>query len=432
MIERRYVGGSCPNIACLPSKNFVNSAKAASHVSNSEQFGIHKTGFSVDMRGVRERKRKMVEGLVQMHLNFYKSSGTELIFGTGTFIGPTTISVQLNEGGSRVVSGKQVVICVGTRAVISPIPGLAEARPMTHIEALELDVVPRHLLILGAGFVGMEFAQAMRRFGSEVTVLDRNDRVLHGEDEDISEGLEQLFAAEGIHIIKGSKILAVEGLSSESVNIRYMKDGAENTIEGSHILASTGRTPNTTGIGLEKAGVELSPAGFIKVNERMQTSVPNVWAVGDCAGSPQFTHIAFDDFRIVRENMAGRTRTSTGRQVPFCLFTDPEFARVGLTETEAKTRNIPHRVVKIPITRVLRAHTYSESRGFFKAILGEASDQILGFSAFGPEVADVLGTIQMAMIAGLPYTAVRDAVLTHPTMVEGLGVLFSTVPPRKP
>jgi pyruvate/2-oxoglutarate dehydrogenase complex dihydrolipoamide dehydrogenase (E3) component len=303
---------------------------------------------------------------------------------------------------------------------------------MTHIEALELEVVPRHLLILGAGFVGMEFAQAMRRFGSEVTVLDRNDRVLHTEDEDISEGLEQLFADEGIRIIKGAQILEAQGLSGESVSLRYVQDGAENTIEGSHILASTGRTPNTSGIGLEEAGVELTPSGYIKVNDRMQTSVPNVWAVGDCAGSPQFTHIAFDDFRIVRENMAGRTRTSTGRQVPFCLFTDPEFARVGLTETEAKARNIPHRLVKIPITRVLRAHTYSESRGFFKAILDEASDQILGFSAFGPEVSDVLGTIQMAMIAGLPYTAVRDAILTHPTMVEGLGVLFSAVPPRNP
>jgi pyruvate/2-oxoglutarate dehydrogenase complex dihydrolipoamide dehydrogenase (E3) component len=430
MIERRYVGGSCPNIACLPSKNVVNSAKAAWHVSNSERFGIHKTGFTVDMKGVRERKRKMVDDLVQLHLNNYKASATDLIFGTGTFVGPRTISVELNEGGRRIISGKQVVICVGTRAVISPIPGLAEARPMTHIEALELDIVPRHLLILGAGFVGLEFAQAMRRFGSEVTVIDRNNRVLHGEDEDISEGLEQLFADEGIRIIKEAQILEVEGTSGASVSLRYMKDRAENTIEGSHILVSTGRTPNTSGIGLEQAGVELAPNGYIKVNDRMQTSAPNVWAVGDCAGSPQFTHIAFDDFRIVRENMAGRTRTSTGRQVPFCLFTDPEFARVGLTEIEAKARNIPHRLVKIPMTRVLRAYTYSESRGFYKAILDESSDQILGFAAFGPEVSDVLGTIQMAMIAGLPYTAVRDAILTHPTMVEGLVVLFSAVPPR--
>jgi pyruvate/2-oxoglutarate dehydrogenase complex dihydrolipoamide dehydrogenase (E3) component len=431
MIERRYIGGSCPNIACLPSKNVIYSAKVASHVRDSERFGVDKSGFSVDMKGVRERKRKMVEGNIQAHLKNYKSSGTDLILGTGTFIGPRTISVELNDGGRRVVTGKDVVISVGTHATIGPVPGLAEAKPMTHIDALELDVVPRHLLVLGAGFVGMEFAQAFRRFGSEVTVIDRNDRVLHGEDEDISEGLEQLFADEGIRIIKAAQILEVQGASSKSVTIRYMKDGAENTIEGSHILVSAGRTPNTSGIGLEKAGVELSSSGYIKVNERMQTSVPNVWAVGDCSGSPLFTHIAFDDFRIVRENMAGRARTSIGRQVPLCLFTDPEFARVGLTETEAKTRNIPHRLVKIPMTSVLRALTYSEPRGFFKAILDESSDQILGFSAFGPEVGEVLGPVQMAMTAKLPYTAVRDAIFTHPTMVEGLGALFSAVPPRK-
>ena len=431
MIERQYVGGSCPNIACLPSKNVIYGAKVAAHVRDSEKFGIHTNGYSVDMKAVRERKRKMVEGNVQAHLSDYRASGTELIFGTGTFIGPKTISIELNEGGRRVVTGKNVVINTGTHAAISAIHGLAEAGPMTHIQALELDVVPRHLLILGAGFVGLEFAQAMRRFGSEVTVLDRNDRVLHGEDEDISEGLEQLFADEGIHIIKSAQILEVEGVSGESASLRYVKDGAENTIEGSHILVAAGRTPNTAGIGLEQVGIELSPSGYIKVNNRMQTSVPNVWAIGECAGSPQFTHIAFDDFRIVRENMAGRNRTSTGRQVPHCLFTDPEFARVGLTEAEVKARNIPHRLVKAPMTSVLRALTYSKPRGFLKAILDESSDQMLGFSAFGPEVGEVLGTVQMAMIAGLPFTAIRDAVLTHPTMVEGLGVLFSAVPSRK-
>ncbi len=432
MVERRYVGGSCPNIACLPSKNVIYSAKVASHVRNSERFGTNTTGFSVDMKAVRERKRKMVDGNIEAHLKNYKSSNTDLIFGIGTFIGPRTISVELNEGGRRVVTGKNVVISVGTHAAIGAIPGLAESGPMTHVEALELDVVPRHLLILGAGFVGLEFAQAMRRFGAEVTVIDRNDRVLHGEDPDISEGLEQLFADEGIRIIKEAQILEVQGVSGESVNIRYMQNGAENTIEGSHILVAAGRIPNTSGIGLEKFGIELSPGGYIKVNDRMQTSVPNVWAVGECAGSPQFTHIAFDDFRIFRETIAGRNRTSTGRQVPHCLFTDPEFARVGLTETEAKSRNIPHRLVKVPMTSVLRARTYSEPRGFLKAILDEDTDKILGFSAFGPEVGEVLGTVQMAMIADLPFTAVRDAIFTHPTMVEGLGVLFFAVPPRKP
>jgi pyruvate/2-oxoglutarate dehydrogenase complex dihydrolipoamide dehydrogenase (E3) component len=206
----------------------------------------------------------------------------------------------------------------------------------------------------------------MRRFGAEAIVIDRNDRVLHGEDEDISAELEELFADEGIRILKGAQILGAEGTSGESVTLRYIKGGAENTIEGSHSLVAAGRTPNTSGIGLDEIGIEFSPGGYIKVNERMQTNVPNVWAIGECAGSPLFTHIAFDDFRILRENMAGRSRTSTGRRIPRCLFTDPEFARVGLTETEAKARNIPHRLVKIPMTSVLRARTYSEPRASSK------------------------------------------------------------------
>lgn len=428
LVEKQYIGGSCPNIACLPSKNIIHSAKVASYFDRSEEFGITKGSYTIHMSTVRDRKRTMVDGLVEIHRKNFESTGTELILGFGTFVGHKMIAVALNAGGQRLIRGKNIVISTGSKATIEAIPGLAETNPLTHVEALELDEVPRHLIVLGAGFVGLELAQAMRRFGSEVTVIDRNERVLHQEDEDVSEGLHQLFEDEGIHVIEGAHIICAHGRSGESVSLRYVKNTFECIAEGSHLLVSTGRTPNTAGIGLEQTGVEVLDSGYIKVNERLETTADGVWAMGECAGSPQFTHIAYDDFRIVRENIAGRSRSTAGRQVPRCLYTDPEFARVGLTETEAKAKSIPYRSVKIPMASVLRSRTVSETRGFLKAILDVNSDRILGFAAFGADAGEVMGTVQMAMIAELPYTVVRDAILTHPTMVEGLVTLFSAVP----
>jgi pyruvate/2-oxoglutarate dehydrogenase complex dihydrolipoamide dehydrogenase (E3) component len=430
VIERQYIGGSCPNIACLPSKNVVHSAKVASYFRRSEEFGIHKDHWSIDMSGVRERKRKMVASLVDMHLDIYKKSGAELAIGSGRFVGPQTIEVVSSEGSIRVLRGKHVVISTGSRATIDATPGLAEANPLTHIEALELDRVPEHILILGGGYIGLEFAQALRRFGSRVTIIERNDRLAHREDRDISEALHELCKDEGIDVATNTVVKQIEGESGESVKVHAVRDGAEVLLEGTHFLAATGRTPNTQGIGLELAGVEVTDRGFIKVNERLETTAPSVWAVGDCAGSPHFTHIAFDDFRIVRDNLAGAHRVTTGRQVPFCMFTDPEFARIGLSETEAKERGIAYRLAKIPLITILRTRTLSETRGFLKALIDTETDRILGFTAFGVEAGEIMAAVQVAMIAGIPYTALRDAVFTHPTMMEGLIPLFSAVPAK--
>lgn len=428
VIERKYIGGSCPNIACLPSKNVIHTAKAAWVFRHSEEFGISKDNWKISMPGVRERKRKMVAGLVDLHLELYKKSGAELIMASGRFIAPKTLEIASADGAVRVLRGKKVLINTGTHATIDSTPGLREAKPLTHIEALDLDQLPEHLLVLGGGYVGLEFAQAMRRFGSRVTIIDRNPRLIHREDDDVSEALHALFKDEGIDVLTNTQIIRVEGQSGQSVKLSLNRGGSATVLQGSHILVAAGRTPNTEGIGLDVAGVETTSHGYIKVNERLETTAPDVWAGGEVAGSPHFTHIAENDSHIVSANILGGNRVTTGRQVPFCLFTDPELAHVGLSEREARERGIQYRLAKVPFNAVLRARALVETRGFIKALVDRGSDRILGFTAFGAEVGEMLGAVQVAMLAGLPYTALRDAIFTHPTMNEGLISVFSNVP----
>lgn len=429
VVERQYIGGSCPNIACLPSKNVIHSAKIASYIWRSEEFGITKDNCRINMAAVRERKRKMVDGLVQVHLANYQASGAELILGTGRFVTPGTIQVLLPDGGRRTLLGTNVVISTGSRAVINDTPGLRESEPLTHIEALELDHVPPHLVILGGGFIGLELAQAMRRFGSKVTIIERNSQIAHREDADVSAAFHEMLEEEGIEVVTDAKVTRVEGRSGNGVRLFLRRGESDTQLEGTHLLVATGRTPNTDGIGLEAAGVETTEHGFVKVNDRLQTTASGVWAVGDCAGSPHFTHVAFDDFRIVRDNLAGGHRTTAGRQVPFCVFTDPEFARIGLGESEAKRRGIAYRLAKMPMSAVLRTRTLSETRGFLKTLIDGETDQILGFAGFGVGAGEIMSVVQVAILGGLPYTTLRDAILTHPTLPEGLISLFSNVPP---
>ena len=432
IVERKYIGGSCPNIACLPSKNIIHSAKVASYFSRAAEFGIQSGSFTIDMPAVRQRKRDMVTGLVEIHLNNFKNSGAELILGSGRFIAPRTIEVALSDGGIRHLRGTNIVLGVGTRATIPPVPGLAEAKPLTHIETLELDVVPSHLIILGGGYIGLEFAQAMRRFGSKVTVIDRNTRLVPRDDEDIANAIDALFKDEGIDLVLAASVESVSGISGQSVTLDLQHSGSRKTIEGTHLLVATGRTPNTEHLGLELAGVELTGSGYIHVNERLQATAPGVWAIGEAAGSAQFTHIAFDDFRVIRDNLAGIQRVTTGRQVPFCLFTDPEFAHIGLNESQARVQGISYRLFKVPMAADLRTRTLSETRGFMKALVDAGSDRILGFSIFGVDGGEIMAVVQMAILGAMPYTAIRDAILTHPTLAEGLIVLFSSKPTLHP
>jgi len=429
VVERRWIGGSCPNINCLPSKNEIWSAKVADLLHHAAQFGIVTGSVAVDMAKVRQRKREMVEGLVALHLDLYKKSGTELIMGDGRFVAPKTLEVRLRDGGTRVLRGERVFLNLGTRATIPPTTGLADARPLTNIELLELDRLPAHLVFLGGGYVGLEFAQAYRRFGSRVTVVEHGPQLAGREDPDIADAIRRLFGDEGIEVLLSAEVLQVEGRSGESVRLHVRTPQGERLIEGSDILAATGRTPNTAGIGLDTAGVRLDGRGYVQVNDRLETSAPKVWAIGECAGSPQFTHVSEDDFRVIRDNLAGGNRTTRDRLIPFCLFTDPQLARVGLSEGDARRRGVAVRVAMLPMAAVLRTRTTGETRGFMKALLDARTDRILGFTMFGPEAGEVMAVVQTAMLAGMPYTDLRDAVLAHPTMAEGLGALFSEVQP---
>jgi pyruvate/2-oxoglutarate dehydrogenase complex dihydrolipoamide dehydrogenase (E3) component len=427
VVERKYIGGSCPNIACLPSKNVIRSAKANWFARHGTEYGIQTGPVSTDMRGVFNRKRKMVEGQVQFHLDRFIATGAELIRGEARFVAPKTVEVRLNEGGSRTITGERVFLDLGSRSTIPDIAGLAAAKPMTHVEALDLDRLPKHVIVLGGGYVGLELAQALRRFGAAVTVIERGPQIAAAEDPDVAQALLENFTSEGIEVLFETRVREVEGLSGREVRIRAENSHGQQKIEGTDLLVATGRIPNTQGIGLETAGIELDSRGYIKVNERLETTAAGIWAMGDCAGSPQFTHVAYDDFRVVRDNLNGGSRTTRDRLIPFCIFTDPELARVGLNETEAKRRGIAYRLAKMPMAGVLRAVTLGETRGFVKMLVHAESDRILGFTAFGAEGSEMMAAVQTAMLGGLPYTVLRDAIFTHPTAAEGLVYLLASV-----
>jgi pyruvate/2-oxoglutarate dehydrogenase complex dihydrolipoamide dehydrogenase (E3) component len=430
VVERSMIGGSCPNVACLPSKNVVYSAKAISLVDPTTGLGVVSGSVRVDMAGVARRKRQMVEGLGELHLSNFKASGAELVMGEARFTEPKTVQVTLNAGGTRLLRGERVFLNVGTRASIPDVPGLAAAGPMTHVEALNLERLPAHLVIIGGGYVGLEFAQAMRRFGSKVTIIQRAPQLLEREDSDVADAVLELMTDEGVQVLLQAEVLNVTGKSGTGVVLRVRSGGTERTIEASDILVATGRTPNTDRLDVAKAGVELDSRGYIRVNEKLQTSAPDVWATGECAGSPQFTHVGEDDCRVVLDNLAGGNRTTRGRLIPYVLFTDPELAHVGMTESEAKAKNVSYRIARMPMAMVLRTRTLSETRGFMKALIG-ADDRILGFTGFGAETSESMAVVQTAMLGSMPYIALRDAIFTHPTAAEGLGGLFAN-PPSAP
>jgi pyruvate/2-oxoglutarate dehydrogenase complex dihydrolipoamide dehydrogenase (E3) component len=427
VVERRWIGGSCPNIACLPSKNEIWSARVADFTHHAAQFGTMTGPVVTDMAKVRQRKRDMVDRDVAAHLRNYKTSGAELIMGTGRFVEPKTLEVQLNDGGMRVLAGDQVFINIGTHAAIPKVPGLEASRPLTHIEILEIDYLPSHLIVLGGGYVGLEMAQAYRRFGSQVTVIEPGPRPMGREDPDIADEVQRLLGEEGIQFHSTAEPLEVDGRCREGVSLRVRTPLGEKKIEGSDILVAVGRVPNTAGIGLEKTGVKLDERGYIQVNERLETSASAIWAVGECAGSPQFTHVSADDFRIIKDNLAGGNRSTRDRLVPYCMFTEPPLAHVGMSEREAQRQGISVRVARLPMSAVLRTEATDETRGFMKVLVGASDERILGFTMIGAEAGEVMAVVQTAMLANLPYSRLRDAILAHPTIAEGLGPLFDNV-----
>jgi pyruvate/2-oxoglutarate dehydrogenase complex dihydrolipoamide dehydrogenase (E3) component len=374
----------------------------------------------------------MVEREIAFHLQAYKDSGAELIMGSGRFVGAKRVRVDLNEGGTRELDADLVVINVGTHAALANIAGMPEARPLTHIEALELDYVPSHLIVLGGGYTAVELAQAYRRFGSRVTVLEAGPRIMSRADPDVGAELHRVLSEEGIEILTDARATAVQGLSGDRVRIAVDTRSGSRQIEGSHLLVAVGRIPNTAGLGLEATGVELDAHGYIRVNERLETSAAGIWAIGECAGSPQFTHASVHDFKIVSANMSGGDRSTRGRLMPHVLFTDPPLAHVGLAEQDAQQQGVAVRVVRLPMSRVLRTAATEQTRGFMKALVSAADDRIVGFTMLGAEAGEVMAAVQTAMLGHLPFQELRDAAIAHLTYAEGLGALFADVPPGRP
>ncbi|WUH88948.1 FAD-dependent oxidoreductase [Streptomyces sp. NBC_00433] len=422
MVERGMIGGSCINVACIPTKALVSSARLLGRLADAGALGIRGTDADVDLSLLRAHKEGVVDGMVELNHRQFLDSGMDLVLGTAHFVAERTVEVALNSGGQRLLRGADVVINTGTVPRIPDIPGLAEAGPLTSESLLRLERLPDRLVVLGAGHVGLEFAHMFAVFGSRVTVLQHGPRLLPREDQEIVDLLAGYLREDGVEILTEAAVARVEA-GEGSVTV-HLGDGRQ--VPGSDILVAVGRDPVTRELDLEAAGVRTDARGFVRVDDRLATDAPHTWAVGDVAGSPQFTHVSLDDYRIVKANIAGGDRRTTGRLVPSNLFTTPEFARVGLTEAEARASGHRVRVARLPVAAIPRARTMRETRGLWKAVVDQDSEQILGASLLGAESSEVLAVLHTAMQAGLPYPALRDSIITHPTMAEGLNLLFAS------
>lgn len=427
MVERGMIGGTCINVACIPTKTMVKSAKVAELARRAADFGINITFGGANPAGVRQRKRQVVAAMVAKNQAGFDRSGMTLLIGYARFTGLKTFEVLLREGGTRTITADKVFINTGTRPSHPAMPGLAEAKPLNSESVQELDRLPEHLIILGSGYIGCEFAQVFRRFGSRVTLIERGTRFLPREDTDVSDELLGIFKHEGIEVITGAATERIEGVSGKAIKLTVWTEAGERVIEGSDLMVAIGRVPNTEELNLTATGVEIDARGFVKVNQKLETTAPDVWALGDVTGGPQFTHASLDDFRIVFANLNGGNRTTADRMMPYTLFTDPELGRVGLTEEEARKLGRKVKVAKLPVSAVARAVTSGETHGLLKAVIDADTNKILGAAILAAEGGEIMATVQVAMLGGLPYTALRDLVYAHPTMTEGLNDLFSHV-----
>ncbi len=429
IVERDRVGGTCVVRGCTPTKTMWASARVAYLARRAADYGVETGAVSVDMTTVRRRKREIVDDWVEgSRRGLVRHDELELVFGDARFTGEREIEVELPDGGVRRFRGDRVFINTGARPVAPPIPGLDKVDHLDSTSVMELGHVPDHLLVLGGGFIGLEFAQMFRRFGAGVSVVERGGRLASREDEDVSEALESVFEEDGIRVRTETEVRAVE--ASEAGGIRLLVDGpaGREDVEGSHLLVAVGRRPASDGLGLSNAGVATDDGGHVRVNGRLETTAEGVWALGDVTGRPPFTHTSYDDYRIVRDNLLdGGERTDEDRILTYTVFTDPQLGRVGPTEREARERGRRVRVAKLPAARVARAIEMDETRGFWKAVVDAETDRILGASILGVEGGEVAMALKIAMLGDLPYTALRDAVLAHPTLAESLNNLFMTL-----
>ncbi len=429
VIEREHVGGTCINEGCTPTKTMVASAKVAYLDRRSADYGVRNGPFNVDMVEVRRRKREIVDtfrGGSEERLE--DAENLDLIWGEARFIGPKELKVRLDGGETIQMSAENVFINVGARPGGVPVDGLDVVPTLDSTTIMELDEVPAHLLILGGGYVGLEFAQMFRRFGSEVTVVQRGPQLLAREDADVAEAVAEILREDGVEVLLETEAQSVRQDESGGIQLTVNGPDGEGTLSGSHLLVAAGRPPNTDLLNLEAAGVETDKRSFVKVNERLETNVPGVYALGDVKGGPAFTHVSYNDYQVIEANLLnGGDATITDRLVPYTVFMDPQLGRVGLSEAEARERGHDVRVAEMPMSHVARALEMDESRGMMKAVVDAGTGEILGCAVLGIEGGEIMAMIQIAMMGKLPYTALRDGMFAHPTLAESLNNLFATV-----
>lgn len=429
LIEREHVGGTCINVGCTPTKTMVASARVAYLARRASDYGVRTGSVDVDMRAVRDRKRGIVaewRGGKQRRLE--RTEHLDLLLGEARFTGPKALDIRLNDGDTRHITSDLVFINTGVRPAAPPIPGLDAVPALDSTSIMELEAVPEHLLVLGGGYVGLEFGQMFRRFGSRVTIVQRGAQLLGREDADVAEAVAGILREDGIEVLlNADAVRAATGAGSE-VQLVVRVDGAERTLTGSHLLVAAGRVPNTDRLGLEAAGVETDRRGFVRVNNKLETNVPGVYALGDVTGGPAFTHISYDDFRVINANLLeDGDATTDGRLVPYTVFIDPQLGRVGLTEHEARERGVRFRVARMPTENVARAEETGETRGFWKVLVDEETEQVLGCAILSIEGGEIMSMLQIAMMGKLRYPQLREAIFAHPTLAESLNTIFYSI-----
>ena len=429
LIERAHVGGTCINEGCTPTKTMVASARVAYLARRGADYGVHTSAPTVDMRKVRQRKRDIVESFRHgSQQRIEATAGLDLMFGEAAFTAPKTLEVRFASGDTHTLTAETIVINTGARPSVPSIPGLESVPALDSTSIMELDIVPEHLLIIGGSYVALEFGQMFRRFGSRVTVIQRSGRLLSREDPDVADAVADILREDGLDVLLNTKPIEVARTQDSGVHLRVSTPDGERVLDGSHLLLAAGRVPNTEALNLDAAGLRADAHGNIPVNERLETAVAGIYAVGDVKGGPAFTHISYDDFRILRTNLLeGGNATTTGRLVPYTVFIDPQLGRVGLSEQAAREQGRDIRVAKMPMSYVARALEVDESRGFMKAIVDAGTHQILGCAVLGLEGGELMAMFEIAMMGRLPYTVLRDAVFAHPTLAESLNNLFSSL-----
>ncbi|HBC0468897.1 TPA: mercuric reductase [Legionella pneumophila] len=432
MVENNQIGGTCINVACIPTKTLVQAAKVAHFCRKAKDYGLNTKLETIDFKAIRARKEAVVKGMREANLKQFLDSGMELMLGHGHFIGPKMIEVILSSPRDNQktlhITADKIIINTGALPFIPPITGLDKVNYYTNDSLMNTNSVPKHLLIMGGGYIGLEFAQMFRRFGAEITVIEASHEFLGREDKDIAEQVLQTLSNEGIQFAIDTKINAIRQEQTEVI-VEANRQGQSEIIRGTALLVAVGRMANTAGLHLDKTGVELDERGFIKVNEYLETTAAGIWALGDVKGGAQFTHLSLDDYRLVKHNLQNPQEklSSQNRLIPYTVFLDPELARIGLTEAQARSQGRPIKIAKIPAAAIPRAKTQGETIGVLKAVIDTETDLILGVSIFCAEAGEILGVIQLAMELGVPYQKLRDMMFAHPTLVEGINLWFAQI-----